>query len=121
MADPLVSVVIPNWNGAAHLPTCLDALRGQRYPRLEVIVADNASTDGSQALLAERYPEVRLVALPENRASPGPATPVLPPPRGDHHPAQQRHRGDPRWLAEVMAAFARHPQVGLRRLQDAAL
>ena len=65
--DPLVSVVIPNWNGAHHLPPCLDALRAQTHPRLEVIVADNASTDGSLELLAERYPEVRVIALPENR------------------------------------------------------
>ena len=68
MSDPaLFSVVIPNWNGLHHLPTCLDALRDQTYPRLEVIVADNASADGSRDLLAAQYPEVRVIALPKNR------------------------------------------------------
>jgi GT2 family glycosyltransferase len=63
---PLASVVIPNWNGAHHLRVCLDALRAQTYPQLEIIVVDNASTDGSRALLAAEYPEVRLLALDRN-------------------------------------------------------
>ena len=63
---PLISVVIPNWNGAQHLPTCLDSLRRQTYPRYEVIVADNNSRDESVDLLRSDYPEVRVVALKEN-------------------------------------------------------
>lgn len=62
----LASVVIPNWNGAHHLPVCLDALRAQTYRNLEVVVVDGASTDGSQELVAGQYPEVRLLALPRN-------------------------------------------------------
>ena len=63
---PIASIVIPNWNGAHHLPVCLGALRAQSYPRLEVIVVDNGSTDGSQTLVQEQYPEVRLLALDRN-------------------------------------------------------
>jgi len=63
---PLASVVIPNWNGAHHLRVCLDALQAQTYPHIEILVVDNASTDGSQALVAEEYPEVRLLALGRN-------------------------------------------------------
>src|SRR5690349_11030850 len=37
---PLVSVIIPNWNGARFLRPCLDSLRAQTYRPLEVIVAD---------------------------------------------------------------------------------
>ena len=62
----LVSVIIPNWNGAAHLPACLDALRRQTFSDQETIVVDNGSTDDSLALLAEHYPEIQIVALPEN-------------------------------------------------------
>lgn len=110
---PLVSVIVINWNGARHLPTCLDALRAQTYPRLEIIVADNASTDGSQALIREHYPEVRLVALPENRgftggnnagiaASTGEIVILL---NNDTEVA-------PTWVAALVDAFARHPQAG---------
>ncbi len=62
----LASIVIPNWNGLAHLPTCLEALRAQTYPRLEAIVVDNASGDGSQDYITHEYPEVRLLALDRN-------------------------------------------------------
>jgi GT2 family glycosyltransferase len=114
MADPLVSVVIPNWNGAAHLPTCLDALRGQRYPRLEVIVADNASTDGSQALLAERYPEVRLVALPENRGFAGACNAGMRAAAGEIIALLNNDTEvDPRWVAALVELLDRHPEVGL--------
>lgn len=64
--SPIASVIIPNWNGAHHLPLCLDALRAQTYSPLEVILVDNASTDGSQSLVAEQYPEARLLALDRN-------------------------------------------------------
>ncbi len=62
-----VSVVVPNLNGARFLPTCLDAVRRQTRQPSEVIVVDNGSTDGSLALLASYYPEVRVVAHPINR------------------------------------------------------
>jgi GT2 family glycosyltransferase len=63
---PLVSVVIPNWNGAHHLPVCLDSLRAQTYSHVEIVLVDNGSTDGSQDLVTNRYPEVRLLALDRN-------------------------------------------------------
>jgi GT2 family glycosyltransferase len=63
---PLASVIIPNWNGAHHLPVCLDSLRAQTYAHVEVVLVDNGSTDGSQELVTDHYPEVRLLALDSN-------------------------------------------------------
>src|SRR2546423_10826122 len=65
---PSVSIVIPNWNGAAHLPDCLDAVAELDYPAglMEVIVVDNGSADDSRDLVEQGYPDVRLVALPRN-------------------------------------------------------
>jgi GT2 family glycosyltransferase len=56
MREPLVSVVIAVRNEAPHLPGCLTALARQTYPRdrLEIIVADGRSTDGS-ADVARRF------------------------------------------------------------------
>ena len=62
----LFSIIIPNWNGVAHLPTCLNSLRAQTFPDFEVLIADNASTDGSLELLARDYPEVRIIPLELN-------------------------------------------------------
>jgi len=56
-----VSVAIPNLNGVALLPTCLDSLRAQTRRADEVVVVDDGSTDQSLDLLAERYPEVQVV------------------------------------------------------------
>ena len=65
-AAPLASIIIPNWNGIEHLPGCLDSLRTQTFGNTEVILVDNGSTDGSQALVTGQYPEVHLVALEHN-------------------------------------------------------
>ena len=63
---PRVVVVIPNWNLKNDLSECLDTLSKSTYPNLEVVVVDNASSDGSAAHLAQNYPWVTLVALSEN-------------------------------------------------------
>jgi N-acetylglucosaminyl-diphospho-decaprenol L-rhamnosyltransferase len=59
-------VYIPNWNGGEHLARALESLRTQTID-VEVVVADNGSSDGSDAMVAERFPEVRLLRLGENR------------------------------------------------------
>ena len=64
--SPRVSVVIPNYNGAAWLPRCLEALAQQEYRDFEVILVDDGSTDESVALVGDRYPEARLVVLDNN-------------------------------------------------------
>lgn len=61
-----VSVIIPNWNGDIWLDGCLDALESQDYRDFEVIVVDDASTDGSVDHLKERSPPVRLLQLAEH-------------------------------------------------------
>lgn len=62
------SIVIPNWNGRdlleKYLPSVLDATGGN--PRNEVIVVDNGSSDGSAEFLRNRFPSVKVLALPEN-------------------------------------------------------
>ena len=67
MKRPTVRAVIVSWNGAELLGPCLDSLLAQRTSAsLRVVVVDNASTDGTAALLAERYPEVEVVTTPRN-------------------------------------------------------
>ncbi len=111
---PLISIIIPNWNGARHLPTCLEALRRQTYHPIEIIVADNASTDGSQELLRREYPEVRLIALPENRGFTGACNAGLRAARGDILILLNNDtEADPNWLAAIVDALERHPDVGL--------
>jgi GT2 family glycosyltransferase len=110
----LVSVVIPNWNGAQHLPTCLDALRRQTYPQTEIIVVDNASSDGSLGLLARAYPEVHVIALKENHGFAGACNAGIRAARGDIVALLNNDtEADPGWAAAVVDAFTRHPEAGL--------
>ena len=110
---PLFSVVIPNWNGAHHLPVCLDALRGQTYPRVEVIVVDNNSADGSLALLDREYPEVKVLPLPENRGYAGGVNAGITVAGGEILVVLNNDtEADPRWLEELWAALERHPEAG---------
>jgi GT2 family glycosyltransferase len=65
-AAPLVSVVIANFNGRHHLERCVPALLATSGVAFEVIVADNGSSDGSVAWLAERWPQARVLAFGRN-------------------------------------------------------
>lgn len=61
MIPPEISVIVLNYNGRQWLKPCLDALASQRgAPAFEVIVVDNASTDGSSAYVREHFPGVRV-------------------------------------------------------------
>jgi GT2 family glycosyltransferase len=57
----MVSVLITTYNSARFLKTCFESLFRQVYKPLEVIVVDNASSDGTRDLLAKAGPEVRVI------------------------------------------------------------
>jgi GT2 family glycosyltransferase len=112
--QPLVSVIIPNWNGAHLLPMCLDSLRRQSYAEREIIVVDNASTDDSRELLARDYPDVCLAALPRNMGFTGACNAGIRTSQGEFVALLNSDtEADENWLAEVVAAFERHPEAGL--------
>ncbi len=112
--QPLLSIVVINWNGAAHLPTCLNALRAQTYRNFEVIVADNASRDDSLQLLARDYPEVKIVALSENRGFTGGNNAGIRMAQGEFIILLNNDTEvDPHWLEEILATFQRHPEAGI--------
>lgn len=106
MSGRLVTVVVLNWNGVALLPDCLDALAKQDLPReqWEVWVVDNGSTDGSLELLADRYPDVRVVRNERNLGYAGGnnvalrmvQTPFVALLNNDAHP-------EPDWLRHLLA------------------
>ncbi len=61
-----VSVVIVSFNTKDLLRECLSTVKSETGMRVEVLVVDNASKDGSAAMVAEEFPEVRLTALDTN-------------------------------------------------------
>lgn len=62
----LASIIVPTLNGGDHLSACLQSVREQSYRPLEIIVVDNASTDGSQRAALEQCPVIRLVQNDKN-------------------------------------------------------
>ena len=64
----LVSVIIVNYNGKEFLKIILDSLKTSIFRNFEVIVLDNASTDGSQQFIRKKYPKIKLV---ENKSNLG--------------------------------------------------
>jgi GT2 family glycosyltransferase len=115
LSDPFTSVIIPNYNGLRFLPTCLGALRRQTYARelTEIILVDDASSDGSVAFVQEHYPEVRIVALPRNRGLAAGCNAGTAVARGDLLVMLNNDtEAESGWLAALVAAAAAHPHAG---------
>jgi len=68
--SPPVSVIIPTYNRAGFLSRAVDSVLSQQYPRFELIVVDDGSTDGTKAVLDSYGDRIRVITLPANR---GPA------------------------------------------------
>lgn len=64
--NPLASVIIVNWNAKANLEECLISLLKVTYSPFEIIVVDNASTDGSVSLVKKKFPSVKIVKASKN-------------------------------------------------------
>ena len=63
---PLVYVVILNWNGWEDTLDCLSSLEKLAYPKYEVVVVDNGSTDGSESKIREAYPGIAVLQTGDN-------------------------------------------------------
>lgn len=68
---PKVAVVILNWNGKKFLEQFLPALHQTTYGGMELIIADNGSSDDSIVFLQEHYPALRLIRFSENHGFAG--------------------------------------------------
>ena len=65
--NPLVSILIPTYNRAEYLGDAIDSALAQTYPNIEIIVHDDASTDGTPALLAQYHDNrLRVIRTEDN-------------------------------------------------------
>lgn len=63
---PKVAVVILNWNGVKYLKQFLPSVLASTWPGLEVVIGDNASSDGSVAFIKENYPGIKVIQNDRN-------------------------------------------------------
>src|SRR3989344_8940801 len=66
MSSPLVTINLVVFNGEKYLRHCLNAVKRQDYPHLEVNVFDNASTDQTHEIVQKEFPEFNLITSPKN-------------------------------------------------------
>ncbi|MBI3968895.1 MAG: glycosyltransferase family 2 protein [Chloroflexi bacterium] len=110
---PRVSLIVPNWNGSRHLPTCFESLRAQRFRDFETVLVDNASTDGSVALVRSRFPEVRIIRLETNTVFCGAVNTGIRQTTTELVALLNNDtEADPDWLAELVSNADEHPDVG---------
>jgi N-acetylglucosaminyl-diphospho-decaprenol L-rhamnosyltransferase len=112
---PLASVVVLNFNGEQIITRCLDCLLAQTYPRLQLIVVDNASTDRSLEILTgyESRGQITLVRSAKNRGCPGGRNLGLAAATGEVVAFMDNDGyARPTWLAEAVQVLAADENVG---------
>ena len=65
-AQPLVSIAIVTWNRREDLSVAIESCRSQTYKNIEIVVADNASSDGTYEFLIENPPDIKVVRIHRN-------------------------------------------------------
>ena len=67
-AHPQVRLVVLTYNGRDHVVRCFDHLHALDWPRdrLELLLVDNGSRDGSSELVSESFPDVRVIRMTRN-------------------------------------------------------
>jgi GT2 family glycosyltransferase len=109
---PAVSVVLVAYQSGPTLELCLQALWAQTFNDLEVLVVDNASTDGAPQAATAAHPAVQLVEAGENLGFAGGVNRGAALARGRWMALINPDAyADPDWLAALIAASARYPDV----------
>jgi len=108
------SVIVLSWNGETYLPDCLNAVMSQTHTPHEVILVDNASTDGSVESVATNFPPVRIICNDENLGFAGGMNVGLKLATGDITVLLNQDtvvRED--WLAELVKAMEADEHIGI--------
>jgi GT2 family glycosyltransferase len=107
-----ISVVIPNYNGAARLEICLRSLVRQSHPALEILIVDNASRDGSVDIVRRTAPDAKVLCQSRNLGFAAAVNVGIRAAEGDWIAILNNDtEADTQWLAAWAAAIERHPDA----------
>jgi hypothetical protein len=110
---PRVSIIIVNWNGKENLKTCLDSLALQSFKDFEVILLDNASSDGSAEFMEKFYPWVRLIKSDMNLGFAKGNNKGFEFAKGEYIVTLNNDtEADSHWLGELVRCLDEHPEAG---------
>lgn len=100
------SIIIVTWNGLHHLKTFLPSVCDTKYDSYEIIIADNASTDGTIHWVRTHFPECKVVTFDHNYGYCGGNNRAVPYAEGDVLLFLNNDvRVDPLWLEELNGSF----------------
>lgn len=109
----MITVIIPNRNGKQFLKTCLRSLRKQTLRDYQIIIVDNASTDGSVSFLIRNYPEVKLIKFSKNKGFAAAVNEGIKESQGEFVVLLNNDvEADPSWLEELSRGLKKNPEVG---------
>ncbi len=117
MKDPLIAIIVLNWNRCELTLQCLRSLDNLSYDSYRTIVVDNGSQDGSVEAIKSQFPQVELVSLNENLGYA----------RGNNKGLEAALMLDPDWImflnndTEVAPDLLEALMEGLRRFTDGAV
>jgi GT2 family glycosyltransferase len=113
--QPLLSVIIPNWNGEKFLTDCIDSLKRQTFHDFETILVDNGSTDGSAEFAEERYGDfIRIIRNRENLGFTGGNNVGIQAARGKYIVLLNNDTwATPTWLEELAKATSLDHPIGM--------
>ena len=106
--NPKISFIIINYNGKGLLEDCFASLRKLNYPKekLEFIIVDNGSTDGSVDFILKKLPEVKLIRNEINEGFAKPNNDAAKIATGDYLALINNDmRLDPQWLRDMLASL----------------
>ena len=110
----VAKIVILNWNGVDHLRRFLPSVVAAAPAGVEVVVADNGSTDGSVAVLGSEFPTVRIVRLDRNYGFAGGYNRALRQVEADYYILLNSDVETPAgWLDPLLDTLERNPDVAV--------
>lgn len=109
---PYFSIIIVSWNALHHLKKYLPSVTKTDYPEFEIILADNASTDGSKGWVREHYPEVKIATFDKNYGYCGGNNRAVPHAEGDILLFLNNDvRVEPDWLQGLAECFQKDEAI----------
>lgn len=109
---PSVAVVILNWNGRSFLEKFLPSVCRSTYGNLQLVLADNASTDDSVAFVTAHYPQIRIIRNPHNDGFAGGYNDALQHVQADIYVLlNQDVEVEPGWIEPVVALMEQDKRI----------
>lgn len=114
MEKILASVLIVNWNGKEFLEDCLSSVMGQSCKNFEVVLVDNASTDGSVDFVRRNFPKVKILQNKKNLGFSGGNNTGLKHAKGKYIATLNTDtKADRTWLEELIKTAESDRKIGM--------